>query len=182
MWSPRSIAQLLADLGGIASAGELNAYGLDAQSLRISHNFGALRRIRRGWYAHPELASPVVHAWAWGGILTCRSAREFGDDPYRHGAPVTLPLHVCVRANSPIASRPLTAPSTVPVIIHWETLPEHDDEPSRRSPRRLIPAPATVSRHESTCGRERVPTYCQPHSRVRRAPSAGWLDGWEQSA
>jgi|GEM_PF-4616964 len=180
MWNPRSIARLLADLGGIASARELYPYGLDAQNLRIAHDYDSLRRIRRGWYAHPEIASPIVHAWAWSGLLTCRSAREFGTDPYRQDAHLTLPLHICVRANSPIASRPLSARSTVPVVIHWETLPEHDDEPDRRSPRRLIPTATTIARHESTCDRERAPTYCRPVSRVRHPPSAGWLPetGW----
>ncbi|BAU32634.1 uncharacterized protein MalAC0309_1786 [Microcella alkaliphila] len=85
MWSPRSIARLLADLGGIASARELYPYGLDAQNLRIAHDYDSLRRIRRGWYAHPEIASPIVHAWAWSGLLTCRSAREFGDVPLSGG-------------------------------------------------------------------------------------------------
>lgn len=171
------MARLIGDLGGIASTGELRAHGLDAHDLRIAHDYGCLRRVRRGWYAHNALPLAFVHAWAWGGLLTCASAQQFLRDRevgITQRVPA-LPLHICVRRNSPTPSRPLTARGTVPVIIHWETIPEHDDIPDRRSPRRLLPSEATIARHRAHCAREREPHYCRVTPRAKVRPVPGWL-------
>lgn len=176
MWSPASIAQLLYELGGIASAAELRAHGLSAQDLRLAHDYGSLRRVRRGWYAHPQLAAPVIQAWAWGGVLSCHSAIEFGEDIYRADSSLARPLHVCVPVNSPIPSRPLSARSTVPVVLHWETVPEHGNRPRRGHPRQVVASTHTAARHASRCDRTHEPNYRLTRSRVRRTASPGWLD------
>lgn len=180
MWSPASIAHLLRELGGIASTAELRAHGLSAQDLRIAYSYGSLRRVRRGWYAHPRLATPLVYAWAWGGVLACHSALAFGTDLYRANARLDLPLHVSVAGNSSIPSRPLSARVTAPAILHWDLVNDasesrEDARHDARAPRTLVVPPNIAAMQAAQCDRVREPSYGIALSRVRRPPSPGWL-------
>ena len=70
---PIGAARRLDDLGGIASARELAAAGVDAYTLRVAARSGAIVRLREGVYGSPHLSEGVRVAVRHGGVLGCLS-------------------------------------------------------------------------------------------------------------
>lgn len=75
---------------GVARTATLYAMGVSRGELRRLLDDGALRRVRRGWFAAPGADPGLVRALALGGYLTCLSALAV------HGLwiPETADLHL----------------------------------------------------------------------------------------
>ncbi|CAN5504097.1 type IV toxin-antitoxin system AbiEi family antitoxin domain-containing protein [soil metagenome] len=70
---------LVRSMGGIASGAALRAAGIGQDRLDRAVRSGALRRVRRGWFATLDADAECVDATAAGGTLSCVSAlRQYG--------------------------------------------------------------------------------------------------------
>ncbi|HEY0259282.1 MAG TPA: DUF559 domain-containing protein [Lacisediminihabitans sp.] len=109
-------------LGGLAATHELLARGHGRTVLRLAIRRGDVLRIRKGWYALPDVPQALQRAARVGGRLTCVSAaRELGlwipNGPNR--------LHVAVSGNSCQLRAPedhrkrLSDTGADDVLIHW---------------------------------------------------------------
>jgi len=105
-------------LGGAAETRELAALGFGPRLLTRALRSGELVRIRRGWYAVPEIDPALRAAILVGGRLACVSAAaHYGwSTPEQHG------VHVCMAEN---AARmhwrraAATSGGTRAVELHW---------------------------------------------------------------
>lgn len=121
-------------LGGIASTAELLQAGHSPEFIRMSVNYGAVTRIRKGWYATKDVSADVIRAWRIGGQLSCVSAAV------HHG--VLSPeaaageLHVNLRRQASRLRTPhnhrarLAEHPDQNVVLHWSRLQQAD----RRKP------------------------------------------------
>lgn len=99
----------LDDFGGIASRAQLAAAGATPTALADAVRAGALVRLRRGTYAHPEARGPAVEAAKAGGRLSCVSAaRSYG---WWGGMDVRTHLRVPPTARS--------VPALAAAVVHW---------------------------------------------------------------
>lgn len=105
-------------LGGAAETRELAALGVSAGRLSSALRSGELVRIRRGWYAVPEIDPALRTAILVGGRLACVSAAaHYGwATPEQHG------IHVCVAENAARMERrraAATSGGTRAIAVHW---------------------------------------------------------------
>lgn len=105
-------------LGGAAATRELVELGFGPRRLAAALRSGELVRIRRGWYAVPEIDSALRTAIHVGGRLACVSAAaHYGwSTPEQHG------VHVCVAENAGRMRRrhaAATSDGTRSVEVHW---------------------------------------------------------------
>jgi very-short-patch-repair endonuclease len=90
---------LVRSLGGIAPGSALRSRGISQDRLDRAVSSGAVRRVRRGWFATPDADAACVLAVAAGGTLSCVSAlTQYGVwllpfegvhirvDPHHHGS------------------------------------------------------------------------------------------------
>jgi very-short-patch-repair endonuclease len=114
---------ILSSLGGAASLAQLTAAGATPRALTQAVRDGRLLRPRRGMYALPSIAVPMLEALRLGGRLSCISAAQTyglwaGSDHRTH---VRLP---------PQTTR-IPSPATR-TVLHW-THSEPHREPGRVS-------------------------------------------------
>lgn len=106
-------------LGGIASVAQLSAMGFNGQYIRAVRRRGAILRVRRGWYAVPNVNPAVVAAARVGGTLTCVSGSAF----YGAWLPPECGLHVAVPKGSRHLKHPVNGTAVVGsgpgLSIHW---------------------------------------------------------------
>jgi very-short-patch-repair endonuclease len=69
-----SVAQVVAEFGGVASVYELGTRGSSLRDVDLVVRNGLLRRVRRGWVALPGADAELVAAVRAGGVLSCVSA------------------------------------------------------------------------------------------------------------
>lgn len=105
-------------LGGAAETRELLALGFGPRRLAGAVRTGELERVRRGWYAAPEIDPALRAAILVGGRLACVSAAaQYGwATPEEHG------VHVCVAENAARMGRRLlaaTSSGTRALKVHW---------------------------------------------------------------
>jgi very-short-patch-repair endonuclease len=111
----RSVAEVLAQLGGSATSAELVA-ATSRRALARAVKSGDVVRLTRGVYGHPQLSADRSTALAHGGVLSHTSAALawrlplLGPPPKPH---VTLPTHRKARPG-PAA------------VLHWADLPAID--------------------------------------------------------
>jgi len=102
---------------GIASTARLLAAGVTKVSIDVDMSYGAIRRIRRGWYASLDAAPLAVRARQAGGRLACVSALE-----YLGVGPAAPELHIAVpRSSAPPARRE-------GLVVHWSRRAVAGDE------------------------------------------------------
>ena len=101
-------AQLFAVHQGLVRTSELIAIGENDELIRIANNYGAIIRVRHGWYALPGTSATLLRAWKARGRLACVSALAF------HGVILDGgdPLHIDVAADSKGARSP-------DLVVHW---------------------------------------------------------------
>ena len=100
--------------GGIATRAEIMALGPWRSMIDLELAYGAIIRVRRGWYASPWVSADVIAARQVGGPLACVSALAhygMGDPPGE--------LHVLVSRQ---ASRLPTEVGGRSVVLHWTRL------------------------------------------------------------
>jgi very-short-patch-repair endonuclease len=112
-------------LGGVAETRELTELGFDPRHLAAAVHSGDLLRIRRGWYATPDIDPALRTAIRIGGRLACVSAaaRHGWAVPEQHG------VHVCVAENAARMHRrrdAATSAATWPVEVHWGSARRRD--------------------------------------------------------
>lgn len=106
------LRRTLHTLDGVATTAELRARGFPGPRLSAAVHTGELLRVRRGWYALPEVDPNLRAAIRVGGRLACVSAAAFygWSTPPRHG------VHVAVPEN---AARLRTAGTAQRTVVHW---------------------------------------------------------------
>jgi very-short-patch-repair endonuclease len=112
---------VVAGMGGVARALELSRRGMGRGLVAQAVQDGELIKVRKGWYALPDLAEEVVHAARVGGALACVSAAR------HHGLwvpPVQQAIHVAVPASAarlrqPRDSRKRLSQDPAAVVVHW---------------------------------------------------------------
>lgn len=116
-----SIAQIIADFGGLAPTHQLRRAGISKYRLRAEVSRGTLVRVRQGWYCLPTLAAHPLQGVRVGGRLTCVSGAG------AHGLAVrdAPKLHVCVAQNSSRLrtrhdkTKRLKDSDAADVLVHW---------------------------------------------------------------
>jgi len=111
----RSVAEVLAQLGGSATFAELSAV-VSRRALARAVDSGDAVRLVRGLYGHPQLAADRSTALAYAGALSHTSAAQAWRLPLLSPPPkphVTLPTH----------RKPRPGP---PAVLHWTDLPATD--------------------------------------------------------
>lgn len=105
--------------GGLVATHELYAAGVSRTGIRYALESRMLIRVRKGWYGHPDLPTPIIRAARVGGQLTCLSAlatHRIWQYPCRE-------LHVAVKGESSRLRRPASmlerlTPGDL-VRVHW---------------------------------------------------------------
>lgn len=116
------------ELGGLAATHELLASGFGRETLRGATRTGEVRRIRKGWYLHPDTPAAVANAARVGGRATCATAVEHAG-LWLHVHPAEV--HVAVRRNACQLRDPRDYRRREPqagAIVHWT---DHDRSGSR---------------------------------------------------
>ncbi|GAA1674745.1 hypothetical protein GCM10009745_17280 [Kribbella yunnanensis] len=111
----RSVAEVVAQLGGSATFAELVA-ATSRRALARAVKSGDVVRLTRGVYGHPQLGADRSTALAHSGVLSHTSAALAWRLPLLSAPPkphVTLPTHRKAR----------TGP---PAVLHWTDLPASD--------------------------------------------------------
>lgn len=127
--------RLLEEHGGLLATHELYSHGITRGGVAALVRRGALRRVRQGWFARPDLAMEAVHATRVGGVISCATAlRAHGiwavDDHRLH----VLVGHGASRLRTPgDARRRLTERPISNVRVHWAV--------KRSSENRLMASP-----------------------------------------
>ena len=102
---------------GMARASELDRNGVDRDRRDIGVMYGSLIRVRKGWFADPDLPEVVRVAWRVGGRVACLSALALlGEADAAHDGF----LHIELPRN---ASRLRNPPAGVEVVRHWTRRP-----------------------------------------------------------
>ncbi|QAY74327.1 DUF559 domain-containing protein [Agromyces protaetiae] len=113
---PHLVHRACADLGGVATARELDAYGVGRRDLRRALDAGTVIRLRIGVYAVPETPRSVAEAIRHGGVVGCIDVAEL------HGLWMLRPddgrAHVSMPPNG--RSRPHEG---CVCILHWSARP-----------------------------------------------------------
>jgi len=110
----------LARFDGMARARELDAAGVDRDRRDIGVMYGSLLKVRKGWYADPDLPETVREAWRIGGRVACVSAlRLLGVDDLAGGESEES-LHVELPRG---ASRLRLSSPGVTIVRHWTRHP-----------------------------------------------------------
>ena len=102
----------------VAPTHELLALGWSGRQLSRAVHRGELIRVRQGWYATPDLATPLQEAFRVGGRLTCSQAGRLLGLSVRD----TPRVHVAVPAHSSRLRRPDNAREPLgphDAVIHW---------------------------------------------------------------
>ncbi len=110
----------LSRFGNAAQTHELVALGVAPHALTAAVRAKEIQRLRRGWYALPELDSSIAAAIRVGGRLACVSAAKY----YGWATPQEHGLHVCVAENAARLRRPVdpeTGRPTAATVIHWRS-------------------------------------------------------------
>ena len=102
--------ELFARHHGLVRTRELLAIGDDDEIIRWIHNYRAIIRVRRGWWALPGTPDVLMKAWGAGGRLACISALAFHGQILDHGEP----LHIEFAASSKGAR-------TAGHVVHWRS-------------------------------------------------------------
>ncbi|WP_345067084.1 type IV toxin-antitoxin system AbiEi family antitoxin domain-containing protein [Leifsonia kafniensis] len=108
--------------GGVARRRELLSDGVGAKQLAAAVHLGRILRVRRGWYALPNLNPDLIKAVRVGGRLACVSAARH----YGWAVGEDVGLHICVAANasrlhSPHNPAERMSPDGSPgITLHWE--------------------------------------------------------------
>lgn len=136
------LASTIRSLGGVATTTELVERGIHPKSLAAAVHDGSLLRVRRGWYALPNVDPAIRAAVRIGGRLACVSAAA------HHGwaTPPRSALHVSVAPN---AGRLRPAPPEYArrsPVLHWRTTFEADGPRSR-----LVTSPFETIRQMVGC-------------------------------
>lgn len=111
--------RLIRDLGGLAATHELHAAGFGRETLRLATRSGEIRRIRKGWYIHPDAPDAIANAARVGGRATCATAVD------QAGLWLREPpseVHVAVRRNACQLRDPRDYRRRDPhagAIVHW---------------------------------------------------------------
>ena len=112
-------------LGGLAATHELLRRGHGQTRLRLAVARGEVIRVRKGWYALPELPEPYARAARVGGRLTCVSAAVVNGLWVPAHSPA---LHVAVPPNACQLRTPgnyrKRLGASEPVVVHWDDRPE----------------------------------------------------------
>jgi len=114
------VERAIIELGGIASAAEILQRRCTRDMIKLFSEYGAVRRIRNGWYASPELPDDSFRAWKAGGRLTCISAAVhlgLWTETATETDTETKPVHVRVAANASRVER------SAGVVLHWSRKP-----------------------------------------------------------
>lgn len=136
---------LIRRLGGIASRGELLAAGWTPTDLWFADQWGALDRIRRGWYAAHDLPDDARAAWRAGGPLACVSALVHHGVIPSAEEDDALGLHISLAADGHLpAFDPELGPAPGLVVAHWNTS-------DRLSGTRLAVSPAVALCQALSC-------------------------------
>ena len=109
------IGNILRARGGIARTSSLLAAGLTRAELARSERTGAVRRIRRGWYATADVPPEVVRAVRCGGRVGCTTALHL------QGVWTIRDARVHVSVDSHGRARP-----TPGVVAHWRHLDDSE--------------------------------------------------------
>lgn len=116
-----SIESSIRSRGGFAKACELRGLGHSPHAVRAATASGAIVRVRKGWYANPDMPADALRAFRVGGVLSCVSAAV------HHGlwVPEHEGLHLAVprcasrlRTADDFRVRLTTRPDPL-VIVHW---------------------------------------------------------------
>jgi len=97
--------------GGLVRTWELAADGVTAEFVDLAVERGLIQRLRRGWYAAPDLDPAVASAIRIGGTLACLSALELHGQQRGDGR-----LHVAIGSGR----RPKVGDD---VVLHWTRTP-----------------------------------------------------------
>lgn len=121
-----SLSRHVRHLGGAAATRELIELGFGPRRLAIAVRSGELVRVRRGWYAVPEIDPALRTAIRVGGRLACVSAAAHHgwSTPEQHG------VHVSVAENAGRLRRKhhvATSGDTRSVVVHWGSPRPRDD-------------------------------------------------------
>ncbi|TDC33045.1 type IV toxin-antitoxin system AbiEi family antitoxin domain-containing protein [Kribbella albertanoniae] len=111
----RSVAEVLAQLGGSATFAELAAM-TSRRALARAVKSGEIVRLTRGVYGHPQLSARRSTALAYAGALSHTSAAQAWRLPLLVSPPkphVTLPVHRKVKVGPP-------------AVLHWADLAATD--------------------------------------------------------
>lgn len=108
----------------VMSTSELVSGGASWRRLHRAEESGALIRVRRGYYAHPEASQDVVEAVRVGGRLACVSAvRAEGIFGFDDGAIHVHVRQTASRLGSPRErSLPVLNNKDKAAIVHWGSL------------------------------------------------------------
>ena len=114
MNSSERIATVIDSLGGIATRRQLVDKGFFGPQLTAAVRWGAIRRLRRGWYATASANPDAAIAVRIGGRLSHTSAARVFD----LWAGLDNRIHVTVTQGAS-RLRKLSFELTSPVVIHW---------------------------------------------------------------
>jgi hypothetical protein len=106
------ILRIIDRRGGIAATRELRAEGVDRDMLDIAVQYGRVMRVRKGWWARPEMPRLPLLAHRAGGRLACVSALEY------HGIIEPVPGRVHISAPAGV-SRWRPGQPRSDAIRHW---------------------------------------------------------------
>lgn len=102
--------------GGIASTRELTRDRIDREFLLLAGQYGRILRVRKGWWAHPDLPAHLLEAHRAGGRLACVSALA------HHG--VIAPIDGRVHVSAPEGVRKWRpGRRRADVVRHWSRHP-----------------------------------------------------------
>lgn len=117
----QSIQSLLHSRNGVLRTRDLRRAGAGPRQIRQLLAEGALRRVRIGWYARPDLEGSLRDALRVGGVADCVTAAEsYGLQVPRHAG-----LHVAVSAHASRLRTRTNGFATLPatgqpgVTLHW---------------------------------------------------------------
>jgi predicted transcriptional regulator of viral defense system len=106
------VDRVIRRMGGIATTAELNRWGVEDVFIQVEAHRRVIVRIKRGWYACPEVPASVIDAIRAGGRLTCVSAlRYYGLWSQPEALHVAVPRSASKRTSS--------LPTGQPIVMHW---------------------------------------------------------------
>ncbi|WP_376765733.1 type IV toxin-antitoxin system AbiEi family antitoxin domain-containing protein [Agromyces agglutinans] len=112
------IHRACSDLGGVARACDLAAYGVPRRAFERAVRDGVLLRLRPGIYAVPETSRPIVEAVRHGGVIGCVTVAQ------AEGLWVLAEhpgIHVSMRPNG--RARPH---ADCACVVHWNARSRHE--------------------------------------------------------
>jgi 4-hydroxy-tetrahydrodipicolinate synthase len=136
------VVEALRRRGGIATARELLADGIDPEIIRLAADYRRVMKLRKGWYALNGTDDAIVRAFRLGGSLACWSALAFHGEDAGDGR-----LHVAVAHPERVGARD-------GIVVHRSRTPVDQRRPAvsvaeaREQAARcaLLPQPASLER------------------------------------